>query len=311
MALAQTARLKNEPEPALQRPSPLLRRPCACGGTPGVDGECAACKGKRLARAATAAPAAAPVALSPGPGHAFERVAVGAAPTHGSRPANAPAVDTTELPVDGDDADPEAELLQAPAGGGAAAAPPAPPAGTVVNAVATNTSCCRWASFEKSNDSYIDTATDSRKNVKFTYAVNFVETDSDPHKCVMVNWVKGTAKNKDGSFRRATLFGRTQDINFPAWRIDSVDADPVYWSNTTARWNYRPEGTGYFATDSPGPRVWVDGMDSDLQFKMCLYCIDDVSATSSETGSGVRNPLKCIDWVFKAKYDAASGTFTH
>ena len=42
-------------------PTPVLQRRCACGGTPGPDGECAACKAKRLQRqAAAAAPQTAP-----------------------------------------------------------------------------------------------------------------------------------------------------------------------------------------------------------------------------------------------------------
>src|SRR5438105_278681 len=32
----------------------LLQRTCACGGTPGVDGECSECRAKRLQRSATA-----------------------------------------------------------------------------------------------------------------------------------------------------------------------------------------------------------------------------------------------------------------
>jgi hypothetical protein len=41
--------------------SPVLQRRCACGGTPGPDGECAACKAKRLQRRAVGAgPAVAP-----------------------------------------------------------------------------------------------------------------------------------------------------------------------------------------------------------------------------------------------------------
>lgn len=79
--------------------SPLLQRQCACGGTPGLDGECAACKAKRLGfqrRAATpVAPAFAPpivhaalngpsrpleagarAALEPRLGHDFSRVRV-------------------------------------------------------------------------------------------------------------------------------------------------------------------------------------------------------------------------------------------
>ena len=42
-------------------PLPVLRRRCACGGTPGPDGACAACKTKRLQRTASGAgPSAAP-----------------------------------------------------------------------------------------------------------------------------------------------------------------------------------------------------------------------------------------------------------
>lgn len=43
-------------------PAALLQRKCACGGTPGVDGECAACRARRLQRqpAGRSAPAEAP-----------------------------------------------------------------------------------------------------------------------------------------------------------------------------------------------------------------------------------------------------------
>jgi Domain of unknown function (DUF4157)/Lysine-specific metallo-endopeptidase len=43
--------LLQTPMPA---PAPVLQRRCACGGTPGPDGECAACKAKRLRRQAVA-----------------------------------------------------------------------------------------------------------------------------------------------------------------------------------------------------------------------------------------------------------------
>src|SRR5918997_584463 len=34
--------------------SGLLQRKCACGGTPGLDGECAECRGQRLQRGSSA-----------------------------------------------------------------------------------------------------------------------------------------------------------------------------------------------------------------------------------------------------------------
>jgi hypothetical protein len=297
MALAQTARLKHEPAPALQRR-------CACGGTPGPDGECAACKAKRLAREA-AAPAATPVTLSPGPGHAFERVPVEIPrPPRATRASGAAGLVTTEMPLDELPPDPDLALLE---GGGAAdAGAPAP-----ADAGASPASCCKLRSFTASGDTYDDKATSSRKTIRFDVGVDY---GSDPQKCVLVNWVQGTAKKKDGTFLQAMLFDKVEDINFPTSRIDSVDKDPVYWSKSSGRWNYKfTVGTGdqFYATDSPGPPAWEDGMDFDLKFKMCAYCIDDVSTTSSAAGSGVKNPLQCIDWVFKAKYDAAAKKFTH
>ena len=46
--------LLQAPAPARSEsaPAPILQRACACGGTPGPDGECAACKEKRLQRRA-------------------------------------------------------------------------------------------------------------------------------------------------------------------------------------------------------------------------------------------------------------------
>jgi Domain of unknown function (DUF4157) len=52
----EAGQTRAEPVPALasaplaHAPSPLLQRACACGGIPGPDGECAACKAKRLQR---------------------------------------------------------------------------------------------------------------------------------------------------------------------------------------------------------------------------------------------------------------------
>jgi hypothetical protein len=45
---------KRTPEPQRTFGAPVLQRRCACGGVPGADGECAACKAKRLQRKALA-----------------------------------------------------------------------------------------------------------------------------------------------------------------------------------------------------------------------------------------------------------------
>jgi hypothetical protein len=313
------------PKPAFSvAPTSLLQHKCACGGTPGLDGECAQCRTTRLqhqcadqAERADVSPivhgvlhsparphgSASGSFLEPRFGHDFSRAEVfPALPERPMVSSRWDVADSAELPLPGEDVEPGVDLAD---GGTPMTAPPAP-----VD-VAEQRSCCKLRSFTASDDTYVDTDTDTRKNIKFTCGV---EPGSDPRKCVMVNWIQGTAKNKDGTFRQVQMFDKTVDYNFPAMRIDSLDKDPVYWSNSSGRWNYRlTVGTGdeFFATDSPGPQVWVDGIDYDLKFKMCAHCIDDVSATSDESGSGVKNPLKSIDWVFKAKYDAATKKFTH
>jgi hypothetical protein len=210
--------------------------------------------------------------------------------------------DSAEYPVSGDW--PEGvDLAQEPA------APAPAPADSGPDVAEKKAKCCDFDSYTASGDTYTDTATDCRKNIKFTFKM---KSGADEKKCVLVNWISGTAKNKDGSFRKVKMYDNTVDYNFPTMRIDSLDTDPAYWSEGGTRWRYKPGGTDtFFATDSPGPQTWVDGIDYDLKFKMCLHCIDDVDVGSDESGSGVKNPLKCIDWVFKAKFDAAAGKFDH
>jgi hypothetical protein len=65
-----TAQTRQIMPPALKTltmpaPSGLLQRACACGGTPGPTGECAACRKKRLGALQRSATAAAPVTVPP------------------------------------------------------------------------------------------------------------------------------------------------------------------------------------------------------------------------------------------------------
>jgi hypothetical protein len=99
------------PAPVRAASAPVLRRKCACGGTPGPSGECEQCRRKRLQRnASAAAPAVAPaivhdVLRSPGQpldagtrafmeprfGHSFHKLRVHA-PEPGAAPAGELAV---------------------------------------------------------------------------------------------------------------------------------------------------------------------------------------------------------------------------
>jgi Domain of unknown function (DUF4157) len=169
-------------------------------------------------------------------------------------------------------------------------------------------SCCSFDSFEKSDDNYKEDQ-DCMKRVKFTVGM---KPGGDEKKCVMVNWVKGFAKEADGTYHQAEIFGNLVELNLQTMQVDSVDTDPVYGSKDGERWRYNSSGGGSFwTTDTPGPTVWNDGSESNFNFKMCLYCIDNVSATSDVAGSGVSNPLKCIEWDYKAKYDSATDKCSH
>jgi hypothetical protein len=234
-------------------------------------------------------------------------------------PVVAPRPDGAALPPEGDPGDPDVDLAQSgaeqslsPAQATEQTPSPAPtgesPGATPLDDAGAKPSCCQMASFEKSNDSYVDKPGDTRKRIKFTFKT---KAGADPKKCAMVHWIQGTAKNKDGTFRKVKMFDTIVDYNFPTMRVDYFRKDPMYWNTDAARWNYVAEGGGYYAEDSPGPTTWVDGIDYDLKLKMCLYCIDDVQTTTDAAGSGVKNPIKCIDWVFKAKYDGATDKFTH
>jgi hypothetical protein len=168
--------------------------------------------------------------------------------------------------------------------------------------------CCDFETFTSSGDTYTDSDKDTKKNIKFTFKV---KPGADEKKCVMVNWVKGHSKSvKTGKPFKVTMFEKDVDYDFADLRIDSLDKDPVYWSKGGTRWRYDPEGKdSFFATDNPGPAL--RGEDWDLTFQMCLHCTDDVDKTSDAAGSGVKNPLKCIDWTFKAKYDKKKKAWEH
>lgn len=294
----------------------FIQRKCQCGSSSAMDDRCAECRSSQLSgmnktriatppKEATDAPdnlsTGGNEAIRPAFGHDFSKMPILAEPTAGMHTrdmGNSP--DFGELPTTEEDAPPEGVDL----------AQDAPSVATPLDTDAgvKPAPCCQVDSFTVSNDTYTDTDTDCRKNIEFDCTV---KSGSDPHRCVMVNWIQGTAKNKDGTFRKVKMFDTIVDYNFPKSRIDSLDKDPVYASNSSGRWNYSVTGQTFSTTDSPGPTVWVDGIDYDLKFNMCVYCIDDVSATSDESGSGVKNPLQCYAWVFKAKYDAGAKKFTH
>ena len=66
----------------------------------------------------------------------------------------------------------------------------------------------------------------------------------------LVNWNKGFYKKGDGTYYTATDYGNERDVNFASWQVDSVDVDPIYWSEPGKRWDYREDSKRRFsATD--------------------------------------------------------------
>jgi hypothetical protein len=166
----------------------------------------------------------------------------------------------------------------------------------------------RTASLTVTEGSYVDTATESKKDVKF----EVTWSGGSKEDYVIVNWVKGYAKNPKGKPFRASLYGSLADTNFPSWKIDSVDADPVYWSDKTGRWNYNTAGANKFwATDSPGPMrtSMGKGTEAKLDFKTGVYKAADVPTTT--TGTISATPLHSLQpWSYHVLVEGG-GRFKH
>jgi len=162
-------------------------------------------------------------------------------------------------------------------------------------------------SLSLSGDTYTDSATDSRKNIQFDVAVPWILPN---WAYVLVNWIKGSMKDGTGKPFKVTMYGSSVDADFASWQVDSVDADPVYWSDSTGRWNYTTTPTGFFATDSPGPALSTElGAVYDLDFKIGLYRRFDVPDTT--TGTISATPIEEKPWRYSVKVDPVTGAFTH
>lgn len=159
-----------------------------------------------------------------------------------------------------------------------------------------------------SNDRYVDTTTTSEKTIRFDATI---PSGLNKRDYALVNMVKGSATRSAGTYIQAMVYGSLAAINFPSWQVDSVDADPVYWSDTTGRWNYNNTSTGFWADDSPGlPGHVIDLGDTwAVNFKMGLYKLADVPTTT--TGTISATPITEIPWQFSVARDATTGVISH
>lgn len=161
-----------------------------------------------------------------------------------------------------------------------------------------------------SGNTYTDSATTSLKKIKFIVTVPKGLNRED---YALVNWNKGYMKKGDGTYFKAKDYGTVRDANYPTYQVDSLDTDPVYWSEPGTRWRYNKEGTTKFtATDSPGQAESTEyGADYNLQFKIQVYRLADIPATTSgNLGGAESKAIATAFWEYKTKV-SATGKFTH
>jgi hypothetical protein len=190
-----------------------------------------------------------------------------------------------------------------------APAPPASPAPPPVPAPAPAAPAAPAANptLSLSGDSYTDTGNTSHKNITFDVAVPSGLNKND---FCLVNKLQGHLKKADGTFYKVKMYDNLVDFNFSSEQVDSVDADPVYWSSSTARWNYTSTSGGFSATDDPGPPGYsfAAGDEAAVKFHIGLYKLADVPTTT--TGSISASAIQELPWQYSVKADSA-GAITH
>ena len=157
------------------------------------------------------------------------------------------------------------------------------------------------------NDKYVDKGGTSHKKIKFNATIPKGKKNKD---YVIVNWLKGYMKDEKGNPFKVWMYGSLVNFDFKKWQVDSVDKDPVYWSDpkTGVRWNYISTKTGFYATDDPNPGYWKDGVTCNVDFKVGLYKDADVPKTTK--GSIKASPIgSLLPWEFKAT--RTKGKITH
>lgn len=155
---------------------------------------------------------------------------------------------------------------------------------------------------------YTDAGSTSTKTVVFNVAVPSGVTAGD---YALVNKLQGSIGKADGSFYNVRMYGSVVPFNFTAEQVDSVDADPVYASTATSRWNYTTTAGGFSSNDTPGPvnGVFARGDVAAVRFKIGLYRLADLPATT--TGAIAATPISEVPWRYSVVCDATTGAVTH
>ncbi len=158
-------------------------------------------------------------------------------------------------------------------------------------------------------NSYNDGANTSQKLIQFNVSV---PRGINLRDYALVQFVKGQVLRMPGPANpNARMYGVVVPLNFPNWQVDSVDTDPIYWSEPGIRWDYNTNGRTFSATDDVGRdnHVFNPGDSADLDFKIGVYRISDLPAATNGNIGGAQ-PIVMRRWSFSVRRDMA-GNITH
>lgn len=275
-----------------------LSRKCACGGTPGSDGECAACRARRLGlqpRAATESalaevpPVVHEVLQSPGHpldpatrafmeprfGHDFSRVRVH---TDAPAAASAQAVNAQAYTVGRD------VVFGAGEYGPDTAAGQRLLAHELTHVLQQRAHAGNGRALlqrqkrkkpKREPELFLDPPTYSGGRIKFDVAFSTLEEANLYRKdYAIIQWMRGCCVGRDGGPGDVPHFGEPRaPWDFPDWVVDSDDKDPVYGSDEKAgiRWNYTVTPTGFRSSDEPRCEDFAA-----VEFYTALYKLVDI-----------------------------------
>jgi len=167
----------------------------------------------------------------------------------------------------------------------------------------------RGIKFYFTGNSYTDGANTSQKVIQFNVSI---PRGLNLRDYALVQFVKGQILRMPGPANpNARMYGVLVPLNFPNWQVDSVDPDPIYWSEPGTRWDYNTNGRTFSATDDVGRdnHVFNPGDSADLDFKIGVYRISDLPATTTGNIGGAQ-PIVMRRWSFSVARDLA-GNITH
>lgn len=150
----------------------------------------------------------------------------------------------------------------------------------------------------------------------------------DLEKYAIVQFIRGCSfesiKKSDGIVEKflgvsREHFGVSKYFCFPEWVIDSVDTDPVYYSNPELgrhyfyKWNYlgshnrktekfygeeKPHIPILYITDLPDRAFLSDqgARNVSLEFKTCLYRTKEVPLSTKQDDLNFATPVQCFEW---------------